>query len=62
MSILFEAWRRARGEGQEVARALGAPPAVQASAGRLLPWILCVLLAALAAALGVYLWLSLIHI
>lgn len=56
MSILFEAWRRARGEGEEVARALGAPPVLQESAGRALPWILCAVLAALAAGLGVYLW------
>jgi|GEM_PF-2044498 len=56
MSILFEAWRRARGETDEVGRALGAPRGGHPSHGPVLPWVLCVALAAVAGGLGVYAW------
>ena len=57
MSILSDAWRRARGEDDAVARALGAPPPQQG--GRRvhwLPWLLCCLLLIVVVGLSVYLW------
>lgn len=59
MSILSDAWRRARGEEDAVTRALGAPPAQPgARRGHWLPWLLCCLLLAVVVGLGVYLWRS----
>lgn len=59
MSILFEAWRRTRGERSQWARTLGAtsPAPRQPSRPTLLPWLLCGLLVALLAGVGVYAWL-----
>jgi hypothetical protein len=60
MIILFEAWRRTRGERSQWARTLGAAsPASQEPSSRpaLLPWLLCGLLVALLAGVGVYAWL-----
>lgn len=54
MSILFDAWRRARGE-DEVSRALGAP-APEPRRGGALPWILFGALLVVVVGLGVYLW------
>lgn len=57
MSILFEAWRRARGEDARLAETLGAPPpAIGPRRTARLPWLLAGVLAAVAAGLGVYLW------
>ena len=56
MSILFEAWRRARGSDSRLAETLGAPPAAPLRRPAILPWVLCFLFAAVAAGLGVYLW------
>ncbi len=59
MSILSDAWRRARGEEDAVTRALGAPPATSAvRRGHWLPWLLCGLLLVVVIGLGVYLWRS----
>jgi len=57
MSILSDAWRRSRGEHDEVSRALGAPP-VHGGAGsrHVLPWVLCGVLVVVLAGLGVYVW------
>ena len=59
MSILSDAWRRARGEDDAVTRALGAPPA-RPGARRVhwLPWLLCCLLLIVVVGLSVYLWRS----
>lgn len=59
MSILSEAWRRARGRHSRWARTLGAVPEAPSARVRppVLPWLLCALLAALVAGLGVYAWL-----
>lgn len=56
MSILFDAWRRARGEDTEVTRALGAPAVGPARHGGFLPWFLCGVLLVIVAGLGAYLW------
>jgi general secretion pathway protein B len=57
MSILFEAWRRARGADSRLAETLGAPPsAVAPRRSPLVPWVLCFVLAAIAVGLAVYLW------
>ncbi|MGH8427574.1 MAG: general secretion pathway protein GspB [Gammaproteobacteria bacterium] len=57
MSILFEAWRRARGADSRLAETLGAPPsAVAPRRPSLVPWALCFVLAAIAVGLAVYLW------
>ena len=59
MSILSDAWRRARGEEDAVTRALGAPPAQSpARRGHWLPWLLCCLLLVVVVGMGVYLWRS----
>lgn len=59
MSILSDAWRRARGESDEVSRALGAPPVGPGERhGHLLPWMLCGVLLVMVVGLGVYLWRS----
>ncbi|MGA7966235.1 MAG: general secretion pathway protein GspB [Gammaproteobacteria bacterium] len=59
MSILSDAWRRSRGEEDEVSRALGAPPLPAGhSGGRLLPWLLCAVLVIAVVGLGVYVWRS----
>ncbi len=57
MSILSDAWRRARGEEDAVTRALGAPPS-QPGARRAhwLPWFISCLLLIVVVGLGVYLW------
>lgn len=57
MSILSDAWRRARGEDDAVTRALGAPPP-QPGGRRVhwLPWLLCCLLLIVVVGLSVYLW------
>lgn len=57
MSILSDAWRRARGEDEAVMRALGAPSQGPDS-GRIhwLPWLLCGLLLMVVVGLSVYLW------
>lgn len=57
MSILSDAWRRARGEHDEVARALGAPPlSGDRRGGRMLPWVVSALLVVVVIGLGVYVW------
>jgi len=57
MSILSDAWRRSRGEHDEVSRALGAPPVSGGQGGRhVLPWILCGVLVVILVGLGVYVW------
>lgn len=59
MSILSDAWRRARGEEDAVSRALGAPPLPDGQRWRrILPWSLCAVLVVLLAGLGVYVWRS----
>lgn len=57
MSILSDAWRRARGEEDAVTRALGAPPP-QPGARRAhwLPWFISCLLLIVVVGLSVYLW------
>ncbi len=57
MSILSDAWRRARGEEDSVTRALGAPPP-QPGARRAhwLPWFISCLLLIVVVGLSVYLW------
>ena len=59
MSILFEAWRRTRGGRSQWAHTLGAttPASQRFSRPALLPWLLCGLLVALLAGVGVYVWL-----
>jgi hypothetical protein len=59
MSILSEAWRRARGSDRRLAETLGAPTVGSRERPPVLPWLLCLLLAALAAGLGVIVWLNL---
>lgn len=57
MSILSDAWRRARGEEDAVTRALGAPPPHPgAHRARWLPWIISCLLLIVVVGLSVYLW------
>lgn len=56
MSILFEAWRRARGADARLSETLGAPPLPTRRRSAVLPWLLCFLFAAIAAGFGVYLW------
>ncbi len=59
MSILFEAWRRARGDSDDIARVLGAPSRDHAGARmRALPWVLCSVLVLALAGLGAYAWWS----
>ena len=57
MSILSDAWRRARGDEDAVTRALGAPPP-QPGARRAhwLPWFITCLLLIVVVGLSVYLW------
>ncbi|MGH8273683.1 MAG: general secretion pathway protein GspB [Gammaproteobacteria bacterium] len=57
MSILSEAWRRVHSGDRRLAETLGAPAVAYRQRAPLLPWLLCLLLAALAAGLGVYVWL-----
>lgn len=57
MSILSDAWRRARGEEEEVSRALGAPPpGGPGRGGHGLPWVLSAVLLIVVVGLGVYVW------
>lgn len=59
MSILSEAWRRARSDNDAVSRALGAPPlAARGRRGHLLPWVLSGFLLVAVVGMGVYLWRS----
>lgn len=58
MTILFEAWRRAHGKDPRLAETLGAPVAALRERSSLLPWVLCLLLAACLAGLGIYIWLD----
>lgn len=58
MSILSEAWRRAHGGDARLSQALGAPVVSLRERPPLLPWLLCGLLVALVAGLGVYIWLD----
>ena len=57
MSILSDAWHRSRGEEEVVSRVLGALPlpGVQRR-GRILPWVLCAVLAIIVVGLSVYVW------
>ena len=57
MSILSDAWRRARGEEDAVGRALGAPPPQPGSRrAHWLPWVISCLLLIAVVGLSVYLW------
>jgi len=56
MSILSDAWRRARGEEEAVMRALGAPSRKASGRTHWLPWALCGLLLVVVVGLSVFLW------
>ncbi len=56
MSILSDAWRRARGDEEAVMRALGAPSRTASGRAHWLPWALCGLLLVVVVGLSVYLW------
>lgn len=59
MSILSEAWRRARGDHDAVSRTLGAPPlTAHGRRGHLLPWAVSGFLLVTVVGMGVYLWRS----
>ncbi len=58
MTILFEAWRRAHEKEPRLAETLGAPTDSLRARTPLLPWLLCLLLVACVAGLGVYIWLD----
>lgn len=56
MSILSDAWRRARGDEEAVMRALGAPSRTASGRTHWLPWAISGLLLVVVVGLSVYLW------